>query len=81
MEGPDPFLENSFHGRFASFSNIKALHVWTLFLHLFDTTAIERTFGHLSHSLRSLQIKHLTSVNMEFTFSRGYSGLSSHNHG
>jgi len=61
MEGPDPFLENSFHGRFASFSNIKALHVWTLFLHLFDTTAIERTFGHLSHSLRSLQIKHLTT--------------------
>ena len=61
MEGPDPFLENSFPGRFASFSNIKALYVWTLFLHLFDTTAIERTFGHLSRSLRSLQIKRLTT--------------------
>ena len=61
MEGPDPFLESSLPGRFASFSNIKALYVWTLFLHLFDTTAIERTFGHLSHSLRFLQIKHLTT--------------------
>ena len=59
MKGPDPFLENSFPGRFASFSNIKALYLWTLFLHLLDTTAIERTFSHLSHSLRSLQIKHL----------------------
>ena len=61
MEQPDPFLENSFPGRFTSFSNIEALCVSNLSLRWFDTTAIERTFSHLSHSLRSLEITHLTT--------------------
>ena len=57
----DPFLESSFPGRFASFSNIKALRVSNLSLRWFDTTAIERTFSHLSHSLRLLEVTHLTT--------------------
>ena len=61
MERPDPFLENSFPGRFASFSNIKTLYASNLSLRWFDTTAIKRTFSHLSHSLRSLDITHLTT--------------------
>jgi len=61
MEWPDPFLEKSFPGRFASFSNIKTLHMSNLSLRWFDTTAIKRTFSHLSHSLRSLEITRLTT--------------------
>jgi len=61
LERPDPFLENSFPGRFASFSNIEALYVSNLSLRWFDATAIERTFNHLTHSLRSLEIAHLTT--------------------
>jgi len=68
MEWSDPFLENSFPDRFASFSNIKALHVSNLSLRWFDTTAIERTFSHLSHSLRSLEITHLTTDPEKFCF-------------
>lgn len=61
LERPDPFLENSFPGRFASFSNVEALDVSNLSLRSFDTTTIERTFNHLTHSLRSLEIAHLTT--------------------
>lgn len=61
MDQPDPFLENSFPGRFSSFSNIEDLFVSNLSLRYFHTTAIERIFGHLSHSLRSLAISQLTT--------------------
>ena len=63
-----PFLENSFPGRFASFSNIKALYVSDLSLRRFDTTAIERTFSHLSRSLRSLEISYLTTDSEKWCF-------------
>jgi len=64
----DPFLENSFPGHFTSFSNIKALYVSDLSLHRFDTTAIERTFSHLSRSLRSLEITYLATDSEKWCF-------------
>ena len=60
-EQPSPFLEGPFPGRFTSFSNIETLHVSNLSLEYLDTAAIQRTFGHLAHSLRSLDIFHLTT--------------------
>ena len=60
-ERPDPFLESTFPGCFASFSSIETLRVSNLSLRYFDTTAIGWTFSHLSHSLRRLDIDHLTT--------------------
>jgi len=60
-ERPDPFLENTFPGRFVSFSNLEILQVSNLSLRYFDTTAIGRTFSHLNHSLRCIDIDHLTT--------------------
>ena len=52
----DPFLENTFPGRFATFCNIENLHVSTLSLRFLK---IKHTFGHLGPSLRSLDMDHL----------------------
>ncbi|KAF9648985.1 hypothetical protein BDM02DRAFT_1996712 [Thelephora ganbajun] len=60
-ERPDPFLENTFPGRFASFLKIESLYVSDLSLRFFDTTAIEQNFSRLSHSLQCLEINHLTA--------------------
>jgi len=60
-EGLDPFLENTFPGRFASFSNIEDLHISGLSLPSLDNAMIERTFSPIGHSLRSLQIDNLTA--------------------
>jgi len=57
----DPFLENAFPGRFASFSNIETLYVENFSLGPLDNTAIERTFGRIGYSLRSLSINKLTT--------------------
>ena len=61
IEQPDPFLENAFPGRFATFSNIETLSVSNLSLRYLDATVIEQTFSHLNRSLRSLGIIHLTT--------------------
>jgi len=61
IERPDPFLENTFPGRFASFSNLETLCLWNLSLRFFDNTTIEHTFGRIGHSLRHLSINHLTT--------------------
>ena len=58
---PDPFLEAAFPGRFTSFSNIGALELSELPLSSLATTDIERIFGHISHSLRGLDISHLVT--------------------
>ena len=55
----DPFLEKTFPGRFASFSNVEILSISNLSLRSFDAAAVKRTFSHISHSLRSLVIHHL----------------------
>ena len=55
-ERPDPFLETTFPGRFASFSNIECLYLSELLLSSLDTIEIERIFGHISNSLRRLHI-------------------------
>jgi hypothetical protein len=57
----DPFLENAFPGRFASFSNIESLWVFTLSLCILDNATIEHAFLPLAHSLRALRIRNLTT--------------------
>jgi len=56
---PDPFLEITFPGRFASFSNIEYLHLTEFSLSSLNNIGIERIFGHISHSLRRLCISYL----------------------
>jgi len=58
-ERPDPFLETTFPGRFVSFSNIEFLYLPKLSLSSLDIIGIERIFGHISHSLRRLNIPQL----------------------
>lgn len=57
----DPFLENTFPGCFASFSNIKTLSVANLSLRPLDNAAIERTFSRMGLSLRYLRINSLAT--------------------
>ena len=55
----DPFLEDYFPGRFATFSNLETLRLTNLSLRFFNTTTIKRVFNPLAHSLRRLDITNL----------------------
>ena len=64
----DPFFERTLPGRFASFSNLETLRMSALSLRAFDNAAVEHTFGHIGHSLRTLSISDFTTDPEKFLF-------------
>ena len=64
----DPFLEDYFPGRFATFSNLEILQLSSLSLRHLRTTAIERIFDPLAYSLRHLCVAHLITDREKWCF-------------